>query len=292
MAAKKRFEESIREFEPDEAGGELEVPVRDEEPEAEASADPDTRREKKQRRYDELLTSAKDEARQAREEAAQLRQRLDALERKDQGNETRANFDQSFQSYMGKLQKEEDDLHAQYSQLESSGRLTKETIDSFRAKARLIEEQKHEARHRYYSMKYAPQQDNTAVSVLRMEFPDMFDPKHPERFQYANAEFQKRRAKGEPDGGLPMYRKIMEEARVELGLAPRPVDASTRDRYTSRGAGSSGGAANDTVTVKATKSAMSMAQAMFPKLPPEQAFKEWAKGPGKRAALRRSGKVA
>jgi hypothetical protein len=89
--------------------------------------------------------------------------------------------------------------------------------------------------------------------------------------------------------------KILDEARVKYGMKPRRggggPDAATRARLSgvsSQGAG--GGEGGDSGAVRMGKRERQMAEELYDKLPPREAWQKWANGPGKRAALRQAGK--
>jgi hypothetical protein len=83
--------------------------------------------------------------------------------------------------------------------------------------------------------------------------------------------------------------RILDEARVKFGIKPRRAvangDAATRARLS--GISSQGGASSGDLeggAVKMGKRERQMAEELYDKLPPREAWQKWANGPGKRAA--------
>jgi hypothetical protein len=88
--------------------------------------------------------------------------------------------------------------------------------------------------------------------------------------------------------------KILDEARIKYGMKPRRggggPDAATRARLSGVSAqGGAGGDGGDGGAVRMGKRERQMAEELYDKLPPREAWQKWANGPGKRAALKQSG---
>jgi len=85
--------------------------------------------------------------------------------------------------------------------------------------------------------------------------------------------------------------RILDEARVKFGMKPRRAmangDAATKARLS--GISSQGGASTGDIeggAVKMGKRERQMAEELYDKLPPREAWQKWANGPGKRAAMK------
>lgn len=88
--------------------------------------------------------------------------------------------------------------------------------------------------------------------------------------------------------------KILDEARVKYGMKPRRSggsngDAATRARLSGISAQGGGGSGDvDGGAVRMGKRERQMAEELYDKLPPREAWQKWANGPGKRAALKQA----
>jgi hypothetical protein len=122
---------------------------------------------------------------------------------------------------------------------------------------------------------------------LQLEHSDV--PAHPSGraiMMYAAAEEARLVQNGAP-GDLNTARRAMDAAKLHFGLTRRPAPSpERRARYNGAGsAGGTGGGApngNGGGTIVLTKAQQEMAEARFPNLPKEQAFKQWARGPGRK----------
>lgn len=110
---------------------------------------------------------------------------------------------------------------------------------------------------------------------------------------WAVAEWQKRvYAMGEADTE-DLAEKILDETRIKYGMKPRRggggPDAATKARLSGVSAQGGGGSeAGDTGAVRMGKRERQMAEELYDKLPPREAWQKWANGPGKRAAMKQA----
>jgi hypothetical protein len=120
-------------------------------------------------------------------------------------------------------------------------------------------------------------QQRQMQTMLTARYPDVMGTD--QHFQYADATYKRLRAAGSPDN-WDTIDKAMEETRRQfrLGKSP-PPSAATRARFSGVSAGASG--SRDTqsgpVKIELTAADRVMARAAFPKLKPQESYKEFAK---------------
>lgn len=88
--------------------------------------------------------------------------------------------------------------------------------------------------------------------------------------------------------------RILDEARIKYGMKPRRggggPDAATRARLSGVSAQGAGGHGTEISAVSMGRREKAMAEELYDKLPPREAWQKWANGPGKRAAMKQASK--
>jgi hypothetical protein len=197
---------------------------------------------------------------------------------------------------MDELYNEKQALSTQYEQLVSKGALTDDLKKMLWQKQRELETRTVQLNTRYMQLRDPSndpgyQQQNSSrqavVNWLQMEHGDVLQ--HPQAsavLMYAQAEEVRLVQNGAPRDRNTAQRAI-EAAKLHFGLSKRPPpSAAQRARYdgASSSAAAGGGSPNGGVpsTLVLTKAQQQMAEARFPKLSPQEAYKRWANGPGRR----------
>ena len=164
----------------------------------------------------------------------------------------------------------------------SAGKLSKAREEELQAQAEALDVEKMTLVVERRDALLAPQrQREQAAANLRQKAPDVYA--DPRALAYAQGEFMKRTARGEPDS-METFEAVMQEAReVVLGKRPKP-DAAQRGRATGMGAGARAVGATEgpvRISMPAGSALDKMARAAFPKDDPAVARQKWVNANGK-----------
>lgn len=184
----------------------------------------------------------------------------------------------------------------QYQRLQAAGKLTPEDLEQYRKIQLGLERKKLDLatakQIRAMQAHQPPQRQLSDVDIyVRSQYPDLVA--NAQASQWGLAELRKRVIR---NGGMltkELIDDVAQETRAEFGLggAPRSQARSSTGRYVGHSAGPSAGPRAAPVrTVQVSKNDKKMALAMYDHLniSDEEKVKMWAKGPGKRAAEKRT----
>jgi len=126
------------------------------------------------------------------------------------------------------------------------------------------------------------QQEQAITAVIKSQNPDIAS--NPRAWDYARAEWERLRILGKKEG-WELIGEVMRNTRQALRMAdpngrPAPTEA-VRRKFSGVGGGG-GGVPEGPRTVVMTKAQQNMAKAMYPKLEPKDAYKQWAKKVGRK----------
>ncbi len=242
---------------------------------------PKTRDEKRAARRRQSLreqtAAAEAKAEVYRQELESLRTRGGATQPAPQGN-ANAHLDRQYLE----VEKEQESLIAEYRRLERDGKLTDAIDNEMRGKARVLEIRRTALVVDMKSAYDAPRRAQEAqISELQRRHPEVWA--NQAALRYAEGEFNKRIARGEPDT-METHDAAAEEAKqVILGKRPKP-DGAARARATGMSGGSRGAPARDapvSLSMPVGSRMYQLACARYPNLEPKQACQKWANSNGK-----------
>lgn len=250
-----------------------------------------SRDEKKRNRFKEISERAEraeraaEEARREAQEARALHQRQLATPQ-DQSRQAENPHHQRLRDIDAATRQ----LHKEYESVASSRRLSEKEQEYYEQRAQALQTAKMAA------VAEASRQPINEQEMYRKWKWNEFTTKHSDIFQNEKARNwaigrwqQLALGEGQPDTE-DLAEKILDEARVKYGMKPRRAtangDAATRARLS--GVSAQGGASGDVEggAVKMGKRERQMAEELYDKLPPREAWQKWANGPGKRAAMK------
>jgi hypothetical protein len=253
---------------------------------------PITREEKKRNRFKEAAERA-ERAEKAAEEARREAQEARALHQRQLANPQ----DQSRQAPNPHHQRIADideatlRLHAEYSAVASRPDFTPQQQRDYERKAQQLQTAKIAA------VQEATRQPINEQELYRKWKWNEFTTKHSDVWHnekirnWAIGRWQQQVLGGDLADTEENAEKVLDEARIKFGIKPRRSsangDAATRARL--MGVSSQGGGATGDVdggAVKMGKRERQMAEELYDKLPPREAWQKWANGPGKRAAVK------
>lgn len=256
------------------------------------------REQKKRNRFkefEERAAKAEREAAEARREAQEARAIHQQRLAHPQDQSTHQQQVHPVAQRLREIDEATDRLHQEYQAVASRPGFTDQQQREYEQRARQLQTAKMAA----VAQAAAPQV-NEQEMYRRWKWQE-FTTKHNDVFSnekakyWAVAEWQKRvYAMGEADTE-DLAEKILDETRVKYGMKPRRggggPDAATRARLSGVSAqGAGGGEVGDTGAVRMGKRERQMAEELYDKIPPREAWQKWANGPGKRAALKQASK--
>ena len=197
------------------------------------------------------------------------------------------------QQELDSIYDEQNMLYESYAALQRSNGMTADKQREYQKRARQLEERKYSAMARRNQPQQPQQQGNGAAeaihAILRGRYSDVYDDQR--ALAYANAEFHRRRALGEPDS-METAESAMEAAREAFGKAQtrrgtksaRPSEG-TRRRFSGPPQNqSSGGGQPTRRSMRLDASQKRMAEAMYPDIDPAKAHQKWVNRVGKKLA--------
>lgn len=253
---------------------------------------PVTRQEKKRNRFkefEERTSRAEKAAEEARREAQEAR----ALHQQRLSHPQ----DQSHQPVhpaaqrLREIDEATDRLHREYEAVAARPGFTPQQQQEYEQRARHLQT----ARISTIAQASAPQFNEQEMT--RKILWNQFTSEHSDVFSKDNAQkwaiarwSQLVQGEGQADT-RDLAERILDETRVKFGMQPRRgqgnrPDAATKARLS--GISSAGGATGDVEggAVRMGKRERAMAEELYDKLPPREAWQKWANGPGKRAAMK------
>lgn len=246
------------------------VVVRDEPDEEEPGSEDDdreperpTRRDRRQNRYTEM----RNEAAQAREEAAALRGRLEAQEQYlRQLREAPARPPEPAKDPVTELAAEKDRLQKQYMAAHRAGAVTEEIYASYSQQYHALEQKISDARlDARLAEREAQLSQQMQEQAIRAQHSDVFD--HPSAARWARGYYEQERAKGR-HGDKALFDESMEQARATFRLSGRGGPTrETRARFAGTPSAAAGGGSADRApsgAVTLSKEQRAMANAMYP----------------------------
>lgn len=168
-----------------------------------------------------------------------------------------------------------------------SGHLDAEEIKKLEGAARKLDQRKHELsaakvmRAHERANPRQPQVD-PQVAAMQMNYPDVYASR--QAITWAQGYAIQKAAREGRDVDIEMVKESFEQARRQFATRPSAPSDAAKAKYAGagRGAGSAGGGGGGERIVKMGTPEKKMAQALYPDLKSEDAWKKWAKGPGKR----------
>lgn len=271
-------------FTDDESVKDDELIVDDDKPGESAEAR-QTRRQKRQERLQTKLQAGKkaeEELAAERAEKIELRERLARLEGIALARQAPANDGgkDPFEAELDAIYGEQQSAYAAAQAEVKAGSMTPERAQHYERVARDIESRKSRVHTRREIAQTDPQrQQSQAQQVWVQKYPEVYG--NQRAFQYAQGRYQSRLALGENVTNATVD-EIMEEAKAQFKLGPKPV-ATQSERARFGGVPSSGGGGGrSNEPVQLSREIRRMAIAAYDHLPEDEAIKAWTNKTGKR----------
>ena len=252
----------------------------DDEPDERPEPERPSRQERRQNRYSEM----KSEAQAAREEAAQMKGRLDAMEAYMRHTaESRGAPAPEPPDEMKELLTAKEQLASEYSLAYQAGQITPELYKRYQERYQQVEDRIADARiERRIGAASANIRQQVEREALRAQHADVYD--NPRAAQWARGYYHQQLAKGRRDDRA-LHDESIEQARAEFKLSGRGAPTrESRARYagSSTGGGSGAAAAQpEAREIVMTKEFRRMANAAFPHIKDDASrYKAWAKTQG------------
>lgn len=186
--------------------------------------------------------------------------------------------------------------------LAKQGKLSQQEIDQYERDNHSLRDEEGELIYERRRLREAPQEEarrkaDAQRAIYQQKYGDIYaHERSREALIYAEGVYKQSLVR---NAGRKTPEQLMDEAmdaarRDVLRTVKRPAPSeSTRRRYAGEPSGPAAGAGDrDVVSVPMTKEYRRMATALYPGMPENEAYKRWAKGPGKRiiqAQQRRAG---
>lgn len=191
-----------------------------------------------------------------------------------------------YQSELDSIDEQEKSLGIQFEADKASGRLTKQSLDAYHAKAREFQYRKSQIAANRAIREVVPELlQQQQAQHFRLQYSDVYSDQR--ATAYAQGRYQQYLAMGEQDSPQ-LVEKAMNEARIQFKMAgANHMSPTAKDRAQLTGVGGGGTMkAKTDNTVRMGKAEKAMAMAMYGEKfngDEKKVYETWAKGPGLRA---------
>ena len=252
-----------------------------EEPEDDEPA-PKPRKDNRWQRMNEERDSAREEAKQLRD---QLTQTLSLLQERRSAPEPKKEEVDAFAEKKDRIKRERSLIMREIQA--GAGKFTQEQLDAIETRAQALEEEHVEVLAEQLLHKRGlatPQrQEHPLKPFLALQFPDVVQ--NTKAVDYARAHFQQQLALGRPES-MELVIESHQRAREALRTAPATAkpDPKSAPRRVGMSAGPGAGSTDEPSTQQLTKEQKKMADALYGDSiqDPKKRYDKWAKGPGMR----------
>lgn len=251
------------------------------EPEEDDELDPEVPKTRDERRAARRKQTLREEKAAAEAKAEVYRQELESLRQRPAAQQQEQRGPSQLDRAYLDVEREHERVVLECRTLEKEGKLTDALYEDFRNKARILEIRKIGIVSDMKAAAEAPQRArDQAMAELRRRNPDIWE--NPAAIRYAEGEYNKRVARGEPDS-VETHDAAAAEARLVI-LRKRPApDAAQRQRATGMSGGTRGATPDAPVRLSMPVGSREyqLACARYPSDTPGVACQKWANKHGK-----------